>query len=238
MSQPHNFCFPIRTLSNDRVKLVPLSVEKHASSLVNQLIAHPELYAHMPLGPYTSTSDFVSSYLEKTSFPNPGYFTFAVIDLTRPASPEDSEGELAGMMSFMDTSTVHLSTEIGFVVVLPQYQRTHVTTNAVGLMLQYALDGPDRGGIGLRRVQWKTSSMNPASARAAERLGFRHEGVLRWHMVFRGGEEKGKVGNGRGLPPGGEKGDLGRDTVMMGLCWDDWEGGARKKVEGLMARRE
>ncbi|KAK0747565.1 acyl-CoA N-acyltransferase [Apiosordaria backusii] len=191
----------------------------------------------MASGPYTTTEEFVSQFLDKTSGSNPGWFTFAVIDKTRPRSAEDEEGELAGMMSFMDTSTLHLSTEIGCIVILPKYQRTHVTTNAVGLMLQFAFAAPEYGGMGLRRVQWKTSSMNTASIKTAERLGFRKEGVLRWHMVFRGGEERQKVGNGRVLPPGSGRGDYGRDTVVLGLCWDDWwEGGGREKVEGLMAR--
>ncbi|KAK0674666.1 acyl-CoA N-acyltransferase [Cercophora samala] len=191
----------------------------------------------MPTGPYATTEEFVSQFLEQTSRQNPGWFTFAVVDLTRPASPEDEEGELAGMMSFMDTSPVHLSTEIGCIVIFPEYQRTYVTTNAVGLMLRYALDSPEQGGIGLRRVQWKTSSANAASARTAERLGFRHEGVLRWHMIFKGGDGKHKVGNGKALPRDSPAGDYGRDTVILGLCWDDWEGGAREKVGGLMARR-
>ncbi|VBB77975.1 Putative acetyltransferase [Podospora comata] len=234
MSQPHNFCFPIRTLSNDRVKLVPFSASTHAPSFTSHIITHPSLYAHMPLGPYTSTSEFITQFLETTSFPQQGYFTFAVIDKTRPPSPEDEEGELAGMMSFMDTSPVHLSTEIGCIVILPQYQRTHVTTNAVGLMLRYALDGPEEGGIGLRRVQWRASAMNEASVRTAERLGFRREGVMRWHMVLRG---ETKVGNGRGVPRGAEEGEKGRDTVVLGLCWDDWEVGGRERVGGLMERR-
>lgn len=190
----------------------------------------------MPSGPYATTEEFVSQFLDKTSRQNIGWFTFAVIDKSRPGSAEDEEGELAGMMSFMDTTTVHLSTEIGCIVILPRYQRTHVTTNAVGLMLHFALDGPAVGGMGLRRVQWKTSSMNTPSIRTAARLGFQHEGVLRWHMTFRQGAEKHKVGNGRALPRDSPGGDYGRDTVILALCWDDWEAGMRDEIAKAMAR--
>jgi RimJ/RimL family protein N-acetyltransferase len=213
-----------------------MKVELHAQKFVELTASHPELYAHMPSGPYVTRAEFVSQFIEKISQPNPGWVTFAIIDKTRGPSAEDEDGELAGIVSYMNTSTVHLSTEIGFIVIPPPYQRTHVTTNAVGLMLQFALDGAERGGIGLRRVQWLASSMNNPSIRAAERLGFTREGVLRWHMMFRQGAQNGKAGTGRALPPGSDDGDFGRDTVVLGLCWDDWENGARHRVQELMAR--
>ncbi len=43
--------------------------------------------------------------------------TFAIIDKTKPASPEDDE-EPPGMVSYMSPSLAHLSTEIGFIIVL------------------------------------------------------------------------------------------------------------------------
>ncbi|KXX74380.1 putative N-acetyltransferase YoaA [Madurella mycetomatis] len=190
----------------------------------------------MPLGPFATKSDFVSQFLVKWPREVPGWITLAVIDKTRPPSAEDDEGELAGMMSYLRTSTTHLSTEIGGIVVLPPYHRTHVTTNAVGLMLQFALGSVQNGGMGLRRVEWQTSTMNIASIRVAERMGFRREAVLRWHFVFPQGTKNNKIGNGRPLPPGSPDGDLGRDTVVLGLCWDDWEQEAREKVEEAMAR--
>lgn len=79
------------------------------------------------------------------SLSNPAHYVFAVIDKTRPPSPED-EGELAGTISYINTSKVNLSSEIGVVIILPEYQRTHVTTNAVGLLLQYAFAPPVEGG--------------------------------------------------------------------------------------------
>jgi RimJ/RimL family protein N-acetyltransferase len=105
----------------------------------------------------------------------------AIIDKTQPASAEDDAGELAGMLSYLNTPqpTAHLSTEIGGVVILPSYQRTYITTNAVGLMLFNAFDTVHDGGLDLRHIEWRTSTMNPASARFAETMGFRRERVLR-----------------------------------------------------------
>lgn len=192
----------------------------------------------MPMGPFATKDEFVEQFLDKMSGQNPEWLTLAVIDKTRPASSADEEGELAGMMTFMNTSVRHLSTEIGCVVVLPQFHRTHVTTNAVGLMLQFALDGVANGGLGLRRVQWTANSMNAASIRVAERMGFQREGLLRWHFVFRNGLQNGKAGNGRTLPEGSPDGDLGRDTIILGLCWDDWQNGAKDVVQQAMDRRK
>lgn len=190
----------------------------------------------MPLGPYSTASDFVSDFFVNLPQQLPEWMMFAVIDKTRPASAEDDEGELAGIICYLNTSMTHLSTEIGAVVILPPYHRTHVTTNAAGLMLQFALRGVQDGGLGLRRVQWQASTMNGASIRVAERLGFQREAVLRWHFVFPQGAKNNKVGNGRPLPPGSREGDLGRDTVVLSMCWDDWEQGAREKAEEAMSR--
>lgn len=162
---------------------------------------------------------------------------YAVIDKTLPKSKEDEDGALAGILAYMNTSAVNLSTEIGCVITLPSFQRTHVTSNAVGLLLQYALEPASGGGLGLRRVQWQTSSMNTSSIRTAERMAFKMEGVLRWDRIFHGGKAKGKIGNGCRLPRGSED-DLARDTVLFSLCWDDWEQGAKEKVQAVMDRQQ
>ena len=130
---------------------------------------------------------------------NPGWLLYAIFDLKRP-SPA-----LAGCIGYLHTSTEHLVTEIGFIVILPDFQRSHVTSNAVGLLLNYALDPPEKEGLGLRRVQWDTNSENQASEKVALRMGFTFEGRHRWNRVFRDGVRTGKIGNGQELPLGANK---------------------------------
>lgn len=166
----------------------------------------------------------------------PTRMLYAVIDKKHPKSVEDESGALAGVIAYMNSSASNLSTELGFVVTLPSFQRTHVTSNAIGLLLQYALEPGVAGGLGLRRVQWQCNSLNEASKRTAARMGFRLEGILRWDRVFAQGRSTGKVGNGRDLPPGANADDFGRDTAMYSLCWDDWEQGARDAVQAVMDR--
>ena len=73
--------------------------------------------------------------------------------------------------------------------------------------------------------------------RVAERMGLVKEGVLRWQHVYRDGIARGKIGHGRGAPMGCSETDLGRDTVVYGLCWDSWEDGGRHMVQAIMDRR-
>lgn len=60
---------------------------------------------------------------------------------------------------------------------------------------------------------------------------------MRWHMIFRQGAQNHKIGNGRPLRPGSESGELGRDAVFLGLCWEDREQEGRQKVEEAVGRQ-
>ena len=191
---------------------------------------YPELYTHTTIGPFSSAQelldDFVSSRLK-----DPNSFLFAIIDKTRNPSVPGIDGALAGVLGYCHSEPMNLTTEIGFIYILPPFQRAKIASTAVALMLQYALEPPERGGLGLRRVQWQANSRNTASRRMAERMGFRFEGFLRWQRIFHQGKRRGKCGNGKDLPENNSDGeDLGRDTVILAICWDDWQQGSRDHV--------
>lgn len=229
------FPFPIREISNSRIKLIPFNPDQHINTFFNLSSPHPEIYAHMPPGPFTTAASLQSEFHTPSttnilSLSNPESFAFAIIDKTRPPSQEDPEGELAGTLSYIHTSPIHLSTEIGFIVILPPYQHTHVAKNAVGLACQYALDGVEKGGLGLRRLDWRASTRNEASVGLAERMGFRVNGIIPWQVRFVKGRLRGKVGNGKRLPAGSDPEDVWRDTVMLSIAWDEWESGVREEV--------
>ena len=81
------------------------------------------------------------------------------------------------------------------------------------------------------------NSVHTMSIHAAEQFGFHLEGFFRWSCVLGAGKEQGgKVW--KGIRGGGDtKQDCrGLDSVMLAICWDDWEGGVRKKVRELMRR--
>lgn len=137
-------------------------------------------------------------------------------------------------MALTTTDPANASTEIG-IIIFPAFQRSHVSSNAIGLMLQYTLDPPSAGGLGLRRVEWKCHSENESSRRAALRMGFELEGTLRWERVFPGGAV--------GLPVdafekrNGTSGEApGRHTAIFSIVWDEWDE-KRVKVVGIMERK-
>lgn len=200
----------------------------HAEEFIRLAKVHPEVWTHIPFGPFPSTQSFITEFIEHFVRPNTGMCLYTVIDKTKPSTSVDPDGAFAGVLSYINTSKVNLVTELGFVMIFPEFQRTHVTSNACGLLLDYAFTPQSEGGLALRRVQWQTNSRNHASVRAAERMGFVKEGVLRWDRVIPGGRTAGKEWNGRSLrlKDGAEshfnEDDVGRDTVMLSLCWDDW----------------
>lgn len=234
------FHLPIHTpIASPKVKLIPFAPTIHSAAFIAQTVDRPDLFAHVPSGPFTLeqlNAEFTLQADSILSFANPNVFAFAIIDKTRPPSAEDPDGELAGMASFLNTSPVNLSTEIGMIVILPRYQRTHVTSHAVGLLLNHAFAAREEGGLGLVRLHWHCSAANEASVRVAERMGYERVGVIPYHFRFPKGKLLGKVGNGRALPPGADPDDLWRDTMVLSLSWDLWEKEAKGKVRRAMDR--
>lgn len=229
------FYFPVQTpILNDRVKLIPFESDVHATAFVAQARHHPELFTHTPFGPLDTVDNFKSLFFGGSnwaiSFHDPAHFLFAVIDRTKPSSVDDVDGELAGIVGFIAASTERRSVEIGPVIILPNYQRTHVTSNALGLLLEYAFTS-----LGLVRAEWMCSAANLASIKAAERMGFQEVGLIPYHHYFPLGKTTGKVGNGKPLPPGSNPDDLWRDTALYSLSWDLWAE-SRGKVEAAMNR--
>jgi len=193
----------------------------------------PELYNYIPFGPFDSKEQLFEEVFVKHVQQDRGCVLFAAYDKVFEPNPTP-----AGIIGLWYGSPEHLSVEIAFVVVFPRYQRTHLATNMVGLLLEYCLEVPEKGGLGLRRVQWRANAQNTASIRLALRLGFIHEGVKRWERIVPAAATKSNTA-GR-LPREGDprRADYGRHTAVLGLCWDDWEDGARGKVGELMKPRE
>ncbi|PBK98686.1 acyl-CoA N-acyltransferase [Armillaria gallica] len=227
MAPAVKFCFPIpAALESERVKLIPFDLAVHTKLLITAYSDASD-YDCVPLGPCKDEEEFTASL---RNMEDNGIVMFAVYDKTK-----EKEEAYAGLIGYLNSSAQDLVTEI-FVIIAPAFRRTHVTSNAIGILLKYALD---LDGLGLRRVVWQASAANAASIRTAERMGFRREGVLRWHKVWP--ESKSRGANGTRVRKGDPREEtfpLGRDTVVLSICWDDWEGGVRAHVEATMARTE
>ena len=183
---------------------------------------HPELYDYLPWGPFASLPSFLD-YLDGRFHRSPQCLVLAVLDKTSPVRPSP----LAGLVGFLSADTTNLSVEVGILVCLPAFQRRRVTYAAVALLLQYALNRPTDGGLGLRRVQYQANTSNDQSVAFAAKMEFRLEGVARWQRVLHGHKPGNGLKNREGDP---RAGTVGRDTAILSMCWDDWEEGKREAI--------
>ncbi|KAF2490833.1 acyl-CoA N-acyltransferase [Lophium mytilinum] len=226
------FHYEQKRLENDFVALEPFDPAIHATRFVKDIKANPSLltYVSLPIG--DTTEDFIEFYGRHFGS-SPEACIYVVFDkiVISKKGESDLKDNYAGTLALTSTSPVNACTEIG-VMISPAFQRTHVATNAIGLLLLYTLDPLPAGGLGLRRVEWKTHAENAASRRAALRMGFEFEGVARWNRVFPGGEVVLPV---EALEErNGTKGELpGRHTAIYSIVWDEWDE-KRPKIVALM----
>jgi len=227
-----NWIMPLHeeTLESARIKLTPFIPSLHAKGYAEQIAAHPELHRYFPFNP--STLDEILTMIELTVRRDPTWILFAIIDKARGG------GTYVGIIGLIRASPANLSAEIAWTIVFPEFQRTYVTSNAVGILLQYCLElpsNPHRPGLGLRRVQWTAHTDNRPSHAAAERMGFKEEGVLRWAYVI----PEGMNGNGLALRDGDPLSPKpGRDSLVFSLCADGWESGNREHVQRMIDRTQ
>ena len=94
---------------------------------------------------------------------------FTVFDL--------ATGTIAGMTTYMNVDAQNRRVEIGSTWYRARVRRTALNTEAKLLLLTHAFDVLD-----CIAVEFRTSSLNVASRRAIERLGAKHDGILRSHQ--------------------------------------------------------
>ncbi|KAI0339870.1 acyl-CoA N-acyltransferase [Trametopsis cervina] len=232
-----HFCIPLdfATLETDRVKLVPFIPRLYAQAYLEHTLQHRALNEWYSAKPPSSLGEML--YLLETLRADPTYVPFAIIDKGRPdAAHPEWEGSFAGFIALTNVSAQNLAAEVGSVRIFPAFQRTYVTSTAVALLLRYCLEVPGAkpvSGLGLRRVQWGATKGHEASINAALRMGFKREGIIRWHKVVYNEDKEGP--EPRAGDPMPEK--RRSDTEMFSFCADNWEDGGREKVLALMERR-
>ena len=106
-------------------------------------------------------------------------------------------GKAIGSSRFGNIAAEHQRLEIGWTWIAPAWQRTAANTETKLLMLGHAFDT-----LQMRRVEFKTSSLNQRSREALRRIGAVEEGTLRRHTV----NEDGTI----------------RDTVYYSILSSEW----------------
>ena len=155
------------------VRLEPLDAAKHGDGLfeTSSVPDAMERFRWLPDYPPQMRADF-QPWLEKAeASADPLFFT--VID--------KASGKAVGRQTLMRIEPVHGVIEIGNVYWGPLMSRTPMATEAQFLFMNYAFDD-----LGYRRYEWKCDNDNRPSKRAAERFGFRFEGIFRQDRVVKG----------------------------------------------------
>lgn len=155
------------------VKLEPLDAEKHGDGLyaASSVADADARFAWLPDHAPQSRAAF-QPWLEKAAA-SPDPLFFAVID--------KQSGKVAGRQTLMRIDAANGVIEIGNIYWGPLVSRKPAATEAQYLFAAYALDE-----LGYRRYEWKCNNANAPSKRAAERFGFKFEGIFRQHLVVKG----------------------------------------------------
>jgi RimJ/RimL family protein N-acetyltransferase len=131
----------------------------------------PSIWTYLYDGPYETVDDFAAALSDQTASRDPQYRTIVRVADELPV----------GVCSYLAIVPEHGTIEIGNIWFASELQRTTGATEAIQLLVGHAFDG-----LGYRRVEWKCNSLNARSRAAAERFGFRFEGIFAKHRVVKG----------------------------------------------------
>jgi RimJ/RimL family protein N-acetyltransferase len=129
------------------------------------------IWTYLPTGPYRDVEEFREWLGWAEASEDPLFFTLATL-------PDE---EPSGIASYLRIEPEFGVIEIGHIWFGVRLQRTTAATEAIYLLARRAFDE-----LRYRRLEWKCDALNAASRRAAERFGFRFEGIFRQHMVVKG----------------------------------------------------
>ena len=161
-------------LAGDRVLLRPLDVERDAESLWSAFAEDRsgDDWTWLPYGPFASAEAFREWLKTLEADADPLFMSIF---------PKEGGETASGMAAFMRFEPAHGVIEIGHIHLSPLLQRTTAATEALYLMMRACFES-----WGYRRLEWKCDAENRPSRRAAERLGFRFEGIFRQHLIVKG----------------------------------------------------
>ena len=155
-------------LHGPRVSLRAVDPPLDARSLF-EATSDPASWTYLAYGPFVSAGE-----LE-------GMLAGARAEEGRVALAILCDGRALGTASYIRIVPEHRVIEIGHIVLGASLARTPAATEAIYLLARHAFEE-----LGYRRLEWKCDALNAASRRAAERYGFRFEGVFREHMIIKG----------------------------------------------------
>ena len=153
--------------------LEPINIKKHSISLYKNFSLDKKniIWNYLPYGPFKSYGSF-KKWLKSFCL-NKDPFFYAIYS--------KRYDQYCGMASYLRITPKHGSIEEGHINYSPILQNTVEGTETMYLMMKNAFEV-----LGNRRYEWKCNNLNSASKYAAERLGFKFEGIFRQMFIFKG----------------------------------------------------
>jgi RimJ/RimL family protein N-acetyltransferase len=150
-----------------------LDPERHAADLYAAFSKAPDGrdWTYSPAGPFSNLAQYADYVREVAVKSDPMHH--AIID--------NLTGKPVGTAALMRIDPINGVIEIGHIVYSSRLKRTRAGTEATYLFMRRVFDE-----LGYRRYEWKCDSLNAPSLRAAERYGFRYEGIFRQAIVYKG----------------------------------------------------
>jgi RimJ/RimL family protein N-acetyltransferase len=175
-------------MAGRRCRLEPLDADRHAAGLFAAYAADREgrLWSYLPYGPFEGVEDYRAWALEHQAMPDAHFYAIVAA----------RDGAPVGVGAFLRIAPEAGSIEVGHLCFSPAMGRTAIATEAMFLMMRRVFED-----WGYRRYEWKCHADNAPSMRAAERLGFRFEGLFRNSLVVKG---------------------RNRDTAWFSITDDEW----------------
>lgn len=190
---------PPVVLEGQAVRLEPLRRE-HAPALT--ALCEPEIFTWFSrvLSTRADVEDFISGALEGAERGTDQAFVIL----------ERETGQPVGSTRYLDIQRDNRTLEIGYTWLARRVWRTRINTECKYLLLRHAFET-----LGCMRVQLKTDRRNVRSRAAIERMGAKFEGILRNHMLVRGG--------------------FVRDSAYYSVIDTEWPE-VKARLEGFLAR--
>ncbi|MGI9523878.1 MAG: GNAT family N-acetyltransferase [Hyphomicrobiaceae bacterium] len=178
-----------QSLQGTTVVLEPLNPALHGSDLYR--VSHcsdqgRQIWTYLPWGPWPNEGEFLQFLSDGAASFEYIWYVFRLKKTER----------FRGMACYLDVQPTQGVIEIGGIWFAPEMQRTRAATEALYLMLDYAMSD-----LNYRRMQWRCNALNQKSRNSALRLGFKYEGTFYNHMIFKG---------------------MNRDTAWYSLLDSDW----------------
>ena len=164
---------PPRTAMEGRFcRVEPLEPARHAADLfaANALEGTGRSWTYLMQEPFHDLDAYRAWLVQVAKADDPLFH--AIVDL--------STGKAVGVAAFMRIDLANGVIEVGNINYSPLLQQTSAATEAMYLMMRRVFDE-----LGYRRYEWKCDALNAPSRAAAQRLGFKFEGIFRQATIYK-----------------------------------------------------